>query len=106
MSRGVHNGFAMRYSSSGRCVHAVEPSWEVPRTPRKGGGSERPLEAQFSEAIHHIEGEPRDVVVELVVRQAAAIGDRADREHRAALGLLDVGHVGAYKLLQRLAGHP
>src|SRR5260370_41716636 len=104
MSRGVHTGFAMRYSSSGRCVHAVEPSWEVPRTPRRGGGSERPLETQLAKAVHHIEGEPRDVVVELVVRQAAAIGDRADREHGASFRLLDVGHVGPDQFLQRLTG--
>src|SRR6185295_10735406 len=89
---------------------ATTPRWISLRPVARGCSTtsspwrKRPLQAELAEAVDDVEGEPRHVVVELVVRQAAAIGDRPDREHRAAVRLLDIGHVGADELLERLAG--
>ena len=56
------------------------------------------------EAPNHIAQQPGDVVVIAIAGQAAAEGDRADREHRAATGRLVEQHVGPDQRFARIAG--
>src|SRR6266850_3056969 len=54
-----------------------------------------PVSVTLAEALQHVAQDARDVVVVAVVRQAAAEGDGAHGEDRAAAVQLGVRHVGA-----------
>ena len=64
----------------------------------------RAVALRSAETPQHIVDQPRNIVVVVIVGQAAAKGNGAHREHGPAVGGLKIHHIGTDELCRWLSG--